>query len=58
MNSFLFNSNYFNSHINFSCISLTEIGYNVLTDNRQIQSPTLKEKRKFFLLQQIKYFQN
>ena len=43
MNSFLFNSNYFNSYINSSINPLTEIGYNVLSDNGQIQSPKLNE---------------
>ena len=43
MNSFLFNSHYFNSYIKSSTNPLTENGYNVLTD--QIQSPTLNEKR-------------
>ena len=45
MNSFLFNSNYFNSYINSSSNPLTENGYNVLSDNRQIQSQNLNEIR-------------
>ena len=45
MNSFLFNSNYFNSYINSSSNPLTENGYNVLSDNGQIQSPKLNEIR-------------
>ena len=45
MNSFLFNSNYFNSYIKSSTNPLTENGYNFLTDKGQIQSPKLNEKR-------------
>ena len=45
MNSFLFNSNYFNSYIKSSTNPLTENGYNVITDKGQIQSPKLNEKR-------------
>ena len=46
MNSFLFNSNYFNSYFNYSSNSLKENGYNVLTDHCQIKSPNLNEIRK------------
>ena len=45
MNSFLFNSNYFNSYINSSSIPLKEKGYIILSDNGQIKSPKVKEIR-------------
>ena len=51
MNSFIINSRYLNSYISSLNIQLTEIGYNVITDNGQIKVPELEEKRRniFFI---------
>ena len=45
MKSFIINSKYFSSFKSLSNNQLTEIGYNVITDNGQIKEPELTEKR-------------